>query len=111
VVFDQAGISRDRSNGGMTLSHRFRDTLAVEFLIADGRIEDLSTLLGHSNILTTQRHYAAWVPARRERLLRIAEEAMAKIEPAGLDTAILPILSNSYIVATEVLTSRALWRK
>lgn len=91
VVFDQAGISRDRSNGGMTLSHRFRDTFAVEFLIAGGRIEDLSTLLGHRNILTTQRHYAPWVPARKERLLRIAEEAMAKMEPVGLDTTVLPI--------------------
>jgi site-specific recombinase XerD len=91
VVFDQAGISRDRSNGGMTLSHRFRDTFAVEFLIVGGRIEDLSTLLGHRNILTTQRHYAAWVPARKERLLRIAEEAMAKMEPVGLDATALPI--------------------
>lgn len=92
VVFDQAGISRDRSNGGMTLSHRFRDTFAVEFLIADGRMEDLSVLLGHSNIQTTQRHYAAWVPARKERLLRVAEEAMAKMEPVGADTTVLPIL-------------------
>lgn len=91
VVFDQAGISRDRSNGGMTLSHRFRDTFAVEFLIADGRMEDLSVLLGHSNIQTTQRHYAAWVPARKERLLRIAEEAMTKMEPVGLDTTVLRI--------------------
>jgi integrase len=52
----------------MTLSHRFRDTFAVEFLVVGGRIEDLSTLLGHKNTLTTQRHYAAWVPARKERL-------------------------------------------
>jgi site-specific recombinase XerD len=91
VVFDQAGISRDRSNGGMTLSHRFRDTFAVEFLVVGGRIEDLSTLLGHKNILTTQRHYAAWVPARKERLLRIAEEAMSKMEPVGLNPTLLPI--------------------
>jgi len=80
MVFDQAGISRDRTNGGMTLSHRFRDTFAVEFLKTGGRMEDLSMLLGHSNIGTTQKHYNAWVPARKERLLRVAEEAMAKME-------------------------------
>lgn len=91
VVFDQAGISRDRSNGGMTLSHRFRDTFAVEFLIAGGQMQDLAMLLGHSNIQTTQRHYAAWVPKRKERLLRIAEEAMAKMEPVGSDTKVVPI--------------------
>jgi site-specific recombinase XerD len=91
VVFDRAGISRDRSNGGMTLSHRFRDTFAVEFLIAGGQMQDLSMLLGHRSIQTTQRHYAAWVPARRERLLRIAEEAMSKMEPVGSDTGVIPV--------------------
>jgi integrase len=52
----------------------------VEFLKTGGRMEDLSMLLGHSNIGTTQKHYNAWVPARKERLLRVAEEAMAKME-------------------------------
>ena len=52
VVFDKAGISRNRSNGGMTLSHRFRDTFAVEFLIAGGQMQDLSMLLGHRSIQT-----------------------------------------------------------
>jgi site-specific recombinase XerD len=85
TVFDAAGINRDID--GMALSHRFRDTFAVEFLTAGGRMEDLSMLLGHTNIQTTQDHYSAWVPKRRERLRKIAEESFKLQEPVGLEDA------------------------
>jgi integrase/recombinase XerD len=85
MAFDAAGISRENTNGGMMLSHRLRDTFAVEFLKAGGRLEDLSILLGHSSLVTTERHYSAWVPERKERLRRIAEEMLAKQEPIGLE--------------------------
>ena len=39
------------------------------------RIEDVSTLLGHSSISTTERHYAAWNKARRNRLVHITQKA------------------------------------
>jgi integrase len=38
--------------------HRFHDTFAVSLLVKDVSIEIVSTLLGHSSIKVTQRHYA-----------------------------------------------------
>lgn len=55
-------------------THRLRHTFAVEFLLANRSIQDLSTLLGHSNVNTTERHYAQWNLARRNRLVRITRE-------------------------------------
>ncbi len=91
LVFDHAGISRDID--GMALSHRFRDTFAVEFLQAGegGRMEDLSKLLGHSNIRTTEKHYAAWTVGRRDRLRRIAEESFKLQQPVGLEVNSLEV--------------------
>ena len=41
----------------------------------DVPIEDVSTLLGHSSIYTTERHYAPWNKARRNRLVQITQKA------------------------------------
>jgi integrase/recombinase XerD len=49
-------------------AHRFRDTFSVELLLAGVPIEDVSILLGHSNIEITQNHYAPWVRDRQVRL-------------------------------------------
>lgn len=51
--------------------HRLRHTFAVEFLLAYRSVEDLSTLLGHSSVNTTERDYAQWNLAQRDRLFRI----------------------------------------
>lgn len=55
--------------------HRLRDTFAVELLLAGVQIEDVSTLLGHSSVTTTERHYAPWNLARADRLGRIVRKA------------------------------------
>ena len=55
--------------------HRLRDTFAVELLTKNVSIEDVSTLLGHSSISTTERHYAPWNKARRDRLVYITQKA------------------------------------
>ena len=54
--------------------HRLRDTFAVELLLAGVLIQDVSTLLGHSSVTTTERHYAPWNLARRMRLAKIVRE-------------------------------------
>jgi len=48
-------------------AHRFRDTFAVELLLARVPLERLSVLLGHTSIRITERHYAPWVRARQEQ--------------------------------------------
>ncbi len=54
--------------------HRLRDTFAVELLLAGVMIQDVSSLLGHGSVATTERYYAPWNLARRERLARIVRE-------------------------------------
>ena len=48
--------------------HMFRDTFAVELLVAGTPIEDVSKLLGHTSIRTTERSYAPWVKVRQQKL-------------------------------------------
>jgi integrase/recombinase XerD len=52
-------------------AHRFRDTYSVELLLSGAPIEDVSILLGHSNIKTTLDHYAPW---NRDRQLRLESQ-------------------------------------
>jgi len=48
--------------------HRFRDTFAVELLLAGVPIERVSVLLGHSSVKITEKHYAPWVRDRQDQL-------------------------------------------
>ena len=69
--------------------HRLRDTFAVALLTAGVSMEDLSALLGHSSIRTTERHYAPWDRRRRNRLAEIVRAAnrldplLAEMDPMG----------------------------
>ena len=49
-------------------AHRFRDTFAVELLLAGVPLERVSVLLGHQSIRVTERHYAPWTRARQEQI-------------------------------------------
>ncbi len=55
--------------------HRPRGTFAAELLLAAVSIQDVSTLLGHSSVATTERYYAPWTRARRARLTAIVGNA------------------------------------
>ncbi len=48
--------------------HRFRDTFAVELLLAGVPIDQVSILLGHSSVRITEKHYSPWVQARQDQL-------------------------------------------
>jgi integrase len=48
--------------------HMFRDTFAVEALLSDMRIEQVQTILGHSSVKVTEKHYLPWVRARQTSL-------------------------------------------
>lgn len=54
--------------GGHMRSHRLRDTFAVDLLEKGIPLEEVSRLLGHESIKTTERHYAKWVKGRQDRL-------------------------------------------
>lgn len=60
-LFKLAGI-----DGGH--AHRFRDTFAVELLLAGIPLDQVSILLGHSSVKITEKSYAPWVKARQEQL-------------------------------------------
>jgi integrase len=49
-------------------AHRWRDTFAVELLLAGVPLEQVSILLGHASIKVTEKHYSPWVKARQEQL-------------------------------------------
>lgn len=68
IVADRAGVEGFRP-------HRLRDTFAVSLLGQGVAIGDVSVLLGHSSIQTTEQYYAPWDRRRRERLKWIVREA------------------------------------
>lgn len=63
-IFKAAGIVSD----GNMLSHRLRDTFAVDLLEKGVPMEEVSRLLGHTSIRTTEKHYAKWSKGRQNRL-------------------------------------------
>jgi integrase len=67
-------------------AHRFRDTFAVELLLAGVPIERVSVLLGHSSIKVTEKHYSPWVKKRQEQLEADLIRAWSQ-DPMVLETA------------------------
>lgn len=61
AVFRKAGMPKGHP-------HQLRDTAAVAWLNDGIPLEEVSILLGHSSIKTTEKHYAPWVKSRQDRL-------------------------------------------
>jgi integrase/recombinase XerD len=60
-------------------SHRFRDTFAVELLLAGTPLEMVSVLLGHSSVKVTERHYKPWVRSLQRKLEEAVTSAWASV--------------------------------
>ena len=58
--------------------HMFRDTFAVESLLSGMRLEEVSTILGHSSVRITEKHYMPWVRARQTSLNQSVMQSWAK---------------------------------
>jgi len=56
-------------------SHRFRDTFAVELLLAGTPLESVSVLLGHSSVKITEKHYKPWVRSLQRKLEQEVQRA------------------------------------
>jgi integrase/recombinase XerD len=56
------------SSNGYLKSHRLRDTFAVDLLEKGVPLEEVSKLLGHESIKTTEKHYSKWMKGRQDRL-------------------------------------------
>src|SRR5271165_6880109 len=69
-----ASSSGQNSTRGRT-PHMLRDTFAVELLLAGVPIDQVSILLGHASVKTTERHYAPFVKARQEQLVSSVEKS------------------------------------
>ena len=59
-------------------AHRFRDTFAVELLLAGVPLERVSMLLGYQSVKITERHYTPWVRARQAQLEADVKRAWAE---------------------------------
>lgn len=69
-IFKAAGVESD----GNMVSHRLRDTFAVDLLGKGVPMEEVSKLLGHTSIRTTEKHYAKWSKDRQDRLDTLVRE-------------------------------------
>lgn len=73
-LFRAAGIV---ARGNM-LSHRLRDTFAVDLLEKGVPLEEVSKLLGHESIKTTEKHYSKWMKGRQDRLDSLVTDSWKK---------------------------------
>jgi integrase len=67
-------------------AHRFRDTYAVELLLASVPIERVSILLGHASIKVTEKHYSPWTSERQEQAEADVRRTWARDPIALLET-------------------------
>jgi len=65
-------------NEGHMMSHRLRDTFAVDLLEKGVPLEEVSKLLGHESIKTTEKHYSKWMKGRQDGLDNLVTDAWAK---------------------------------
>ena len=66
--------------------HRLRDTFAVRKLLRGISLDDVSHLLGHASVKTTEDYYARWVPGRKVRLERLVAQSLVHTDnDAGRD--------------------------
>jgi site-specific recombinase XerD len=60
-------------------SHQLRDTFAVNHLLNGTSMADLSKLLGHKSIRTTEKYYSPWCDERQQALDQKATAALRKM--------------------------------
>lgn len=82
-LFQLADIRKPDGKRKRCHPHMFRDTFAVEMLLAGVPIDQVSILLGHSSVKITEKHYAPFVKARQVQLQNSVRNAWKVGEPSG----------------------------
>lgn len=85
-LFDIADIRHADKTRKRCFPHMFRDTFAVSMLLAGVPLDQVSILLGHSSVKTTEKHYAPFVKARQDQIVASVQRAwkvMAQAAKAG----------------------------
>jgi integrase/recombinase XerD len=67
-LFELANITRPDGSLKRSHPHMFRDTFAVEMLLAGVPIDQVSLLLGHASVKVTEKSYSPFVKARQIQL-------------------------------------------
>jgi integrase len=79
-LFKIADLRSDDGSSKRCHPHMFRDTFAVEMLLAGVPLEQVSMLLGHKSVKITEKHYAPWVKARQEQLATNVRKAWSTLD-------------------------------
>jgi integrase/recombinase XerD len=82
-LFKISGLRQTNGAPKRCFPHMFRDTFAVEQLLAGMSLEDVAELLGNS-VQVCEKHYAPFVRARQ---LKIVENQKRSWTEMGLDPA------------------------
>lgn len=80
-LFRLAGIKQLDGTRKRCHLHMFRDTFAVELLLAGVPMDQVSLLLGHSSVKITERHYAPFCKARQQQFAASVKLAWEKPKP------------------------------
>jgi len=92
-LFQLAGLKKADGTPKRCFPHMFRDTFAVEMLLAGVPLEQVSMLLGHKSVKITEKHYAPWVKARQEQMEQNVRKAWGS-NVATIGTDRRPRLAN-----------------
>jgi len=82
-LFKISDLRREDGTPKRCHPHMFRDTFAVEMLLAGVPLEQVSILLGHKSVKITEKHYAPWVKARQELLAANVRKAWIVLQSSG----------------------------
>ncbi|HUA97362.1 MAG TPA: tyrosine-type recombinase/integrase [Terracidiphilus sp.] len=80
-LFELANIRRPDGELKRCHPHMFRDTFAVEMLLAGVPIDQVSLLLGHASVKITEKSYAPFVKARQLQLQESVRNAWNSTQP------------------------------
>ena len=67
-LFKLAGLKNADGSLRRIYPHILRHTFATQCLASGVPLEDVATMLGHSSIRTTEKHYSHWIKSRSDKL-------------------------------------------